>query len=151
MWAHYANRHQGFLIDFDEHHQWFHQGYEGFVELGHLRKVRYSKRRPYASMDELDEVDLLLTKSVQWRYEREMRLVMPLNRCAQRLTGAPFDICLFTLPPACVAGITLGCRASKATEDRLRGILSSGGRYSHVILRRAEVDRSTFRLNVIDA
>ena len=150
MWAHYANGHQGFVIEFDDRHPWFRQGHEGFAHLGHLRKVRYSKRRPYASMDKLDEIDLLLTKSAQWKYEREMRLVLALQRCTQRLPRSPFDICLFALPPACVVGITLGCRGSWATEDRIRRILSTGKRYSHVILRRAEVDRSTFRLNVVD-
>lgn len=151
MWAHYANRHQGFVIEFDERDPWFHQGYKGFVELGHLRKVRYSKHRPRASMDELGEVDLLLTKSSQWEYEQEMRVVMPLENCTQRLTGSPLDICLFEFPSACVAAIILGCNASTKTEDTLRGILSTGGRYSHVVLRRAQVDGSTFRLNLIDA
>ena len=101
--------------------------------------------------DKLDEIDLLLTKSAQWKYEREMRLVVALQRCTQRLPGSPFDICLFALPPACMTGITLGCRATSATEDRLREILSADGRYSQAALRRAEVDDSAFRLNVVDA
>jgi hypothetical protein len=151
MWAHYANGHQGFVIEFDERHPWFRQGHEGFAHVGRLRKVRYSKRRPYASMDELDEIDILLTKSVQWKYERERRLVVALQKCTQRLPGSPFDICLFALPPICVAGITLGCGASSATEDRIRQILSDE-RYAHVKkLRRAKVDDSTFMLNVVDA
>jgi hypothetical protein len=151
MWAHYANGHQGFVIEFDDRHPWFEKGYEDFAELGHLREVRYLERRPHAGMDELDEVDILLTKSVEWEYEQEMRLVMPLHTCTRRLPASPFDICLFALPPGCVAGITLGCRASRATEDRLRQILSADGRYSHAVLRRAEVDGSAFRLNVVDA
>ena len=151
MWAHYANGHQGFVIEFDERHPWFHQGHEGFAHLGHLRDVRYSKRRPYATMDKLDEIDLLLTKSVQWKCEREARVVLALHKCAQRLPASPFDVCLFELPPACVVGITLGCRASKATTDRIQEILSRTDRYSHVVLRHVEVDGSTFGLNVVDA
>jgi hypothetical protein len=151
MWAHYANGHQGFVIEFDDRHPWFHQGYEGFDDLGHLRGVRYSERRPYASMDELNEVDLLLTKSVEWKYEEEMRLIMPLHTCTKRLRASPFDICLFALPPACVAEITVGCRVKRATEEGVRRILSTDGRYSHVVLRRVEVDGSAFRLNVVDA
>ena len=150
MWAHYANGHQGFVIEFDECHPWFHQGHEGFAHLGHLRDVRYSKRRPYATMDKLDEIDLLLTKSVQWKCEREMRLVLALQKCTQRIPASPFDICLFELPAACVVGITLGCRTSKATEDKIQEILSTNERYSHVILRHAKVDGSAFRLNVVD-
>jgi hypothetical protein len=41
MWAHYANAHQGFVIEFDERHPWFQKGYEGDAAHGFAHRDVY--------------------------------------------------------------------------------------------------------------
>lgn len=86
MWAHYANRHSGICIEWDlpeEEEQFFLP--EGFVKPLPLllQKVEYSKERPEINI--FDEGDTtggtlsksLLSKSLEWAYEEEWRLIVP--------------------------------------------------------------------------
>ncbi|HTI69374.1 MAG TPA: DUF2971 domain-containing protein [Candidatus Limnocylindria bacterium] len=68
MWSHYSDSHRGFAIEFDRR--------ADFLKALFL-KVEYSDKRPcvVSSPDE----QILATKSAEWRYEREWRLVMPLR------------------------------------------------------------------------
>jgi hypothetical protein len=90
MWSHYANRHTGFVIEYD----FSNLSVEDSQKLGFLFKVKYSQRRPNLDNRLLEEVDLLnkefnykdtllgsmistiYTKSNIWRYEKEWRNLM---------------------------------------------------------------------------
>lgn len=87
MWSHYANKHTGFVIEYD----FANLSVEDAQKLGFLFKVKYSHRRPNLDYQLLEEVDLLnkqfnykdtllgsiistiYTKSSIWRYEKEWR------------------------------------------------------------------------------
>ncbi len=46
MWAHYANSHQGLVLEIDETHDFFNRKKSNVDEFRHLRSVKYSTIRP---------------------------------------------------------------------------------------------------------
>jgi hypothetical protein len=76
MWSHYADRHKGFCIEFDTN-------YPPFSESEKLQRVIYSRKYPTLSVldimqpeSEYMPIDILITKSKSWKYEKEWRLII---------------------------------------------------------------------------
>lgn len=70
LWAHYANSHQGFCLEFDATKRPFEMMY----------KVDYRKDYPKLHIPveaNLDFVESLLVKGLDWEYEQEFRFVVP--------------------------------------------------------------------------
>ncbi len=76
MWAHYADSHTGFCIEYD---------FEDQTRETPLYEVDYSTKPLKLSIDELllcpqqAFTRLLTTKSSEWQYEKEFRLIYPDN------------------------------------------------------------------------
>ncbi|MEQ9264261.1 MAG: DUF2971 domain-containing protein [Balneolaceae bacterium] len=82
MWSHYANSHRGLVIEFDPK-----QLYESIYELNDsaqittIRTVTYSNKFPLIKISSsLEKTSLeiekaVITKSKDWRYEKEMRII----------------------------------------------------------------------------
>lgn len=71
MWSHYADSHRGFCVGFDKYVLYELTG-------GTLGKVQYEKAFPTAGMFDDDAgslIRLLITKSEDWFYEDEYRIV----------------------------------------------------------------------------
>jgi hypothetical protein len=104
MWSHYAGQHTGVCIQFD---------IAGSPSrLLAAVSVKYSEKYPVINWIEDTAAQLreiVFTKSLHWRYERERRIFCP--GCAG--TTYSFD------PKACTA-IIAGCRADKHVVDFLR-------------------------------
>lgn len=69
MWSHYSDYHKGICLEFD-----------GEAKLmAHAQKVQYSQKRvpikAYSDDKEASMTKALLTKSLQWAYEEEWRLI----------------------------------------------------------------------------
>lgn len=100
MWSHYADSHRGICIEFD-----------GMLSLmAHAQKVQYSRDRvpinPYEDSQEAMMRKALLSKSEQWSYECEWRLI--------RYQGGPGVV---QFRPANLTGIIIGALASTSTVD----------------------------------
>ncbi len=71
MWSHYANSHRGFCVGLDKYK--LREALEGTLE-----PINYSEEVPYIDLfknDQEDRTNLLLTKSSEWKYEDEYRLI----------------------------------------------------------------------------
>lgn len=73
MWSHYADSHRGYCIGFD---------HKMLLELsGSLGSVLYRKKFPRISVnpknEALDFLKLFRTKSKEWEYENEYRIILP--------------------------------------------------------------------------
>ena len=80
MWAHYSNSHQGFCIEFDAHelYQIGVNYFNMFDELLLFHKINYEKLHPRInpySSNKNDLMDWIITKSLDWKYEKEWRLI----------------------------------------------------------------------------
>ena len=128
MWSHYADSHQGFVIGFDSENDFFApskvKGIDG------LHDVIYSQKRSVLPFDglvsckpsEMREWNerILFTKSEDWAYEQEMRILALLEGADHKKTVEnSWDICLYSFTPQAVKEIIVGCRASIETQKKL--------------------------------
>ncbi|WP_280151731.1 DUF2971 domain-containing protein [Piscinibacter sp. XHJ-5] len=158
MWGHYANAHQGAVVEFDASNEFFSGSRTplGFHQF--LRKVDYSDARPELPLEHFRrhkmgflndhgsgwlellraEHPIFSTKSRDWSYEREWRLVRqlvgpedPLSsrpKATQMYVGLhvsaayaqdpqPSDVEIAPVPLDCVKAVYLGARSRTYTGD----------------------------------
>ena len=118
MWAHYANAHHGFCLQFlNEQSQRFRVK-SNPEERGETPKlldpapVRYSKQYPVVNFIRGNRMTVGLrtcfTKAKQWKYEQEWRIV--------DINGpGPHQF-----PPQCLTGVIFGCRMSEKHKELIR-------------------------------
>lgn len=141
MWAHYANKHKGFCVEYD----FSNVPDDDF--LINLHPVIYTKERPSVPYNLFDLTDLenpkvststestvemiiaLLKKSDVWDYEDEWRLIIP-DLKENRLD---FD---------CISKVVLGCKINSKTEKELIEIC----RDKNIAISKMHMDDSHYRL-----
>lgn len=156
MWAHYADKHKGAAIgiDFDKI----------FPKYGiKMRRVDYSEQRP--KMNVLDDFEseefsakyfeTLLTKSAEWTYEREFRVIfddaylMGLEQqdlaCLKEFNGK--KTLFLGLNPESIKEIIFGLYAEESLKLAIRKLIERA-ELQHVKLYQAE-ESETYILNLI--
>ena len=125
MWGHYANSSRGFVIGFDECHPWFNQKRSASDEFCHLRKVTYIKENSPRYFSDLTSQDIGYSKLDGWSYEKEWRILFPLQRGIDTnlLDSFGQPIILFPFPSECLTEIIIGSRATAKFAEELRQIL----------------------------
>lgn len=152
MWAHYANNYKGFIIEFDDKHEYFHEKDSLMGELGRIRRIDYSVDRPnHASFTDLTPAEIFFLKSDDWAYEKEWRMLKPLplenaDKVNRDADGQP--VYLFSFPPECVTGVIFGSRMPDDVRNNFVEFLSTEKRYSYAKPYHAILDEKKFRLNV---
>jgi hypothetical protein len=129
MWAHYSNSHSGVMFEFEEP-----LGDINFCGLN----VAYVDQRPLvdptaflAGNDEIKKA--ILTKSVDWAYEKEVRMVEYRRAPGPRSFNAKY-----------LKSITLGLRISPA--DRQSIIDAVARRRTSIPVLQAVLDSATYRI-----
>lgn len=114
MWSHYTNAHTGFCVGFMREHLAFKHRGNPVDPTRMMNSVQYSDQRVPVSLIPGKPLDMkvIYTKSTDWSYEQEERVVAVLSDADSRLAAAPYDICLFKVPHESISEITLGLRAS---------------------------------------
>ncbi|MGV0983511.1 MAG: DUF2971 domain-containing protein [Limnohabitans sp.] len=96
MWSHYADSHRGICLEFDGH----------FAFMAQAQKVEYARKRSpinvYVDSEDAAMKKALLTKSEQWAYEEEWRLI--------RYEHGPGSV---QFRPRNLTGIIIGAAASQ--------------------------------------
>jgi len=150
MWAHYAQNHKGFVLEFDSEHKYFHQQLSSSDELRHIHKVRYSDKRPNIRISTFeDATDIFLTKSKEWEYEQEWRILRPLRDATEVIQLSVEAIHLFSFPPDCVTGIIFGCRMPPDIKQEMIEYLSDEEPYSQLKKLDSVLDEREFKLNIV--
>ncbi|MGJ7512696.1 DUF2971 domain-containing protein [Variovorax sp. GT1P44] len=150
MWPHYAQSHEGFAIEFDAHHDYFHSQRYPEDEFYRLRRVAYRRDRPNFDFKDVNGIIVFLVKSADWAYENEWRVLRPLAEADRRIDISPYPIDLFSFPRDTVKSVILGARATPKTLAGVRDVLGSHGEYRGVRVRQAMPDPTTFRLIIKD-
>ncbi len=121
MWAHYADCHKGFIIEF----------YHDFIKDLDIKKVEYKKERRIVTFEEVEEEEefIYFEKSVDWSYENEWRGIFPLKNADKIIDD---DIYLFKFDKSKVKSITFGCRMSNEDKKKIFDILNSDKDYKNV-------------------
>lgn len=148
MWAHYASSHTGFVIEFDAWHAFFHQQLSEEDDLRHLRRVQYRETRPSSPLAEMEATDLFLAKSGHWDYEREWRIVRPLDDAVTTIPGDAYPIKLFEIPADAIRAVILGVRMNNEVEEKIRAAIKTSPLLKHVRVLKAMPSASHFLIEI---
>jgi hypothetical protein len=102
MWAHYADSHEGFVLELDPESPFFDQRMGPDDDLRHVRKVIYREERPAIVLTEIEDFSPFLTKGQDWSYETEWRMMMPLSAASRIIGEGPTAVHLFAFPRSMV-------------------------------------------------
>ena len=119
MWAHYAESSTGFAVGFDSHHTFFHQRRNSTDEFGFLREVKYQTARPNVELNNTSSLEWFQTKSEEWKYEKEWRIIRPLLEASRRIEATPLAVYLFAFPAEAIAEVIYGPRTSDEVKQEL--------------------------------
>jgi hypothetical protein len=126
LWSHYADKHKGICIGFSPR-----KSMETFPIL-HVKYEKDFKPIDYFS-DKADALlNMMITKSKKWKYEKEMRILRDFNG---RL---PFK-------KECVSQIIFGCKTSDNDKKVIIGLLKDNG-YKNVLFKQALMSKTSFSL-----
>jgi hypothetical protein len=145
MWAHYANDYTGAVVEFDSTHEFFAGQIE--VEYKPLRPKRHINA--YTGATAPIPVAELCTKSTQWEYEHEVRIIRCLTDCQATGKNDPRGFPIYTkkLPDGCIKSIILGERTPVKEQREVYTRLKE----TNVALSLAAIDHAGygFRYEVI--
>ncbi len=174
MWSHYANHHKGIVIGFDVTHPFFNRDYSDNInhhgiEVGRIHRVIYDN---YRINNSIDTTGWYLFKSDEWIYEKEHRLILPLNDCDKLVRndpdgnllceienrdeiintgnlGHPQHICLFQVPVEAISSITLGAEVEQSKWFGIKNYFSmENNRHKDFKLEKARISANRFELEI---
>ena len=144
MWAHYAKNHEGFLLEFDENHDFFQQFKVG--RMGEWIEIEYRDERPIWDYEKEKGSGFLKFKSAEWRYENETRLAIALAMHPNTGADDKGIKCLVTAPADAITSVTIGLRTEVSVIAELEKA-SCAPEMKHVRRLHASVDEKVYRLN----
>lgn len=146
MWAHYGDEHRGVVVELNYTHPSLLLYKSGDNEFAGLFAVDYTDRKVSGTPTTENVLGTLLTKSTDWKYEREWRFVRTLNLLREFEDG----VFVSDLDPQAVKRVILGARISREKIDKIAKLLSDP-RFSHVIVEQAMLIPNRFGLKLVPA
>ncbi|HET6363174.1 MAG TPA: DUF2971 domain-containing protein [Gemmatimonadota bacterium] len=153
MWGHYADGHRGLVYGFDPQHAFFDQRIGSEDGVPSLQRVEYSRRRPRVTASDTDAPKdalaeflanrFFFTKSNDWSYECEWRLVLPLDP-AQSVDGEQY----VPLPEGLLTTVILGSRVEAQDKDRILELVSGDEFFRGVEILEASISDDEFRIDL---
>jgi hypothetical protein len=143
MWGHYTSNHRGLVVGFESTDSFFSKRRSETDEFGFLRPVIYQLQRPRVTLSDTTSPTWFQTKSIDWAYEREWRIVRPLAQADHRIEADPYPICLFEFSPSAVREIIVGMRAKPTLVEEVR---SMAGVFAEARLLKAREDPDNYAL-----
>lgn len=153
MWAHYTSNHQGLVIGFDAQHQFFlgNKWTSGALDLAAVNKVKYTRQRArFKFATEIDKTAAFFTKSLEWQYEREWRMIKQVEEEDEVIHNGINSIYLFAIPPDAVRCVILGAASSEETGNRVKAAIQDNPELNHVQILKAKVAERSFKLLIED-
>ncbi|KAA5549319.1 DUF2971 domain-containing protein [Adhaeribacter rhizoryzae] len=127
MWSHYANKHTGVCLGFEPA-----LSPDTFL-ISNVKYTNHFQPMDYGSQRQVALFNMFITKSEDWKYEEEMRLV-------GHQTGKwPF-------PKKVLREVIFGCKTSKEDKKKVLEFLKANG-YDNVIYKQATMREDSFLLD----
>lgn len=149
FWANYANKHSGICMKFSgELIRYYHDFFQDLIGLVPVKytnddmipKFNYFKNRK--SRENFAVEYFFGTKSKEWKYEEEIRLVYQPD--LQDLDS----YINFEFNPISLESVYLGCKITSSEEKEILSCLLDK-KYEHVDIFKLEMDSKKFKLNDI--
>jgi Protein of unknown function (DUF2971) len=148
MWAHYGDSHKGIVLGFDESHSFF-QGSEIVAGLERLSKVEYNQKRPVLSPSTRDNPKLFLRKSTEWAYEREWRLIRPLNESVDVISRDNLmPLFLFEIPHDSIKHIIIGSQVNQIDQQEIVKYIDSIHSLTHIKIHYMILSRELYKIEI---
>lgn len=150
MWSHYADSHKGFVIGFDSESSFFEPN--NGKSIHGLREVKYSKIREDVIIKNLDEdiiknfENFFFTKSIDWKYEEELRIFAHPDYASERIKVNGSEICLFKFPNDCVKEVILGCRMLNGVKSKITELVKK--EYPEANVLKAKLSSNSFNFDI---
>ena len=130
MWAHYADKHRGFCLEFD--------GSDNCRFFGEAQPVEYEDYTPIPLGEDNNRqmTRSILTKSKHWSYEREYRIVRP-GKAGSRL-GYPIEL---------LTGVIFGCMMPDNVRESVKQWAEEG--HCRVAFFEARPKAAEFGLDIV--
>lgn len=142
MWAHYAANARGVVVEFTDLATTFSGDDTGILKTP--KPVQYASERLGVTFDPQSHEDLFFAKFEDWRYEREIRVVLPLDEC--RLVDAyGSKIHIFEVPKTHIARLILGWHVSETKEKTI--IREVRKRNPSVVVVRADIQGGQVKIS----
>ncbi|WP_395602850.1 DUF2971 domain-containing protein [Pseudomonas sp. A1230] len=148
MWAHYADCHKGFVIEFDSECDFFNRTLGPKDSFRHLRKVDYSQKRPAVMLTQTNDQEIFLTKSDHWAYEAEWRMMLPLEDADKILGDGDGAVHLFELPLDAIKSVTFGAKFSEEVAKYTMSEVSKLEGYEALEFYKARIHPTDYELIV---
>lgn len=145
MWAHYADEHRGAVVEIDIAAPEF---VAPSVSGQEAREVRYSSSRPRLLLEDEVRFEPFFTKSPQWAYEEEYRIVRRLKDATEveSTAGDGYPVRVFSCPSHCIRSVIVGQRFYKNRMDLIGAIRDRLMQLKHILVRQARLDLHEYRL-----
>jgi len=140
MWSHYADSHKGFCVGFNTDNLiLFRKNDLLRIELViDLKPVEYHKIFPFFNAFNLDMEEIatksLITKSQDWSYEKEYRLILFENTNRK-----------INLKDGIISKVLLGCRMPEEDKEEIKKILKE--KKANIELLQAAIKKESFGLD----
>lgn len=148
MWAHYADSHKGFVVEFDSDSSFFHRKIGIKDSLREIRKVYYSEARPAITLSQATDEDVFLTKSSHWSYEAEWRMLLPLSGANKTVEVSDDVIYLFEVPKEAIRSIIFGSKMPEIFSGAIIQKMSSVDGFEHVKFYQAKIHPTHYSLDI---
>ena len=155
MWSHYSDNHKGFVIEFSPESDLFKNNKSKIRQFRGVNKVKYTSQRPISSIVDTEKFDILnitnmiskifFTKSPDWKYEEEIRMLTTFNPPNENLNEVNPGIYVYQFKADSILNIFLGYNASESLKEAIICILKQHN-ISNVGLYKAILSKTEYKL-----
>ena len=122
MWAHYCKNHTGFCIGFDKNNPLFNES--GKDNTSSLLPIKYSNKRIKIPIEKNKifkfAMKILLTKSLEWIYEKEERIITSDLKTFKKIVKKDQEISLMKIPHSSISEVVVGLNIFKEDLDIIK-------------------------------
>ncbi len=98
MWSHYADEYSGCVIEIDDEHDFF----QGQIDIDYRESRPKKDISSYLCDKQPIPISELCVKSIEWVYEREVRIIRNLSDCKMGSDDEKFPIYTMDIPQECI-------------------------------------------------
>jgi hypothetical protein len=134
LWGHYASSHTGICLEFDSRR----------APFAAAEKVKYVSAYPAYDVLADDNHISLYTKSADWSYEAEWRLIAEERAFARSPRTIKTDNDFLTVPSGVLKSVTIGCLTDPPTRRRIEKLVKMNS--MSVLVRQATLSPDKYEL-----
>ena len=141
MWAHYASNAKGLVVEFRNLNKTFSGDNTGI--LREPVPIRYERGKIGVTFDPKSHESLFFCKLPDWSYEREVRIILPLDECCDKNVNGK-TIYVHKMRSNYIARLILGWKMTSETVENVRQLVSENNSNVEVVQARIGHDRIEF-------